>query len=97
VLRINRTPVQHHHVVRVALANGAILEISALHPTADGRTFGDLHAGGSLDGVQINSAELVPYGHDSTYDILPASDTGAYFAGGVLIGSTLAPDAPALR
>jgi hypothetical protein len=32
--------------------------------------------------------------HDSrppiTYDILPASESGAYFASGVLIGSTLA-------
>ena len=26
-----------------------------------------------------------------TYDILPASKTGSYFAGGALIGSTLAP------
>lgn len=30
------------------------------------------------------------YRHAFTYDILPASDTGAYFAGGALVGSTLA-------
>ena len=34
--------------------------------------------------------ETVPYRHEYTYDILPASDSGTYFAGGVLVGSTLA-------
>ncbi len=29
------------------------------------------------------------YRHQHTYDILPESDSGAYFAGGVLIASTL--------
>jgi hypothetical protein len=33
--------------------------------------------------------EIVPYGHPYTYDILPASKSGTYFAAGVLIGSTL--------
>jgi hypothetical protein len=31
----------------------------------------------------------VPYEHPFTYDILPASSTGTYIAGGKLIGSTL--------
>ena len=51
---------------------------------------GDLAADDRLDGVRIVSAELVPYRHSHTYDILPASDTGTYYAGGVLVGSTLA-------
>lgn len=89
ILRVNRTPVSHHAVVRVALRSGAVLEISPGHPTADGRTFGGLHSGDSMDGVAVDSATLVPYTHDATYDILPDSDTGTYFAGGVLIGSTL--------
>ena len=39
--------------------------------------------------------EVVPYAHDFTYDILPASDSGTYFAGGALVGSTLgAPNLP---
>jgi hypothetical protein len=76
--------------MRVTLATGAVLDISAGHPTIDGRTFGDLHAGDELDGVAISSSESIPYAHDATYDILPDSDSGAYFAGGVLIGSTLA-------
>jgi hypothetical protein len=91
ILRVNRAPVHDHHVVRVRLATGVVLEISPRHPTADGRMFGDLRAGGALDGKTIVSAELVPYGHPFTYDILPASSTHTYFAGGALIGTTL-PD-----
>lgn len=91
IARVNRAPVQHHQVVRVALANGRVLSVSAPHPTADGRTFGDLRAGDALDGTLVLSAELVPYAFTHTYDILPASSTGAYYAGGALIGSTLTP------
>jgi hypothetical protein len=75
--------------MHVTLADGTELRISAPHPTADGRTFGALHAGDSLDGRPVVSAELVPYAEPFTYDILPDSDTGTYFAGGALIGSTL--------
>jgi hypothetical protein len=89
ILRVNRTPVLAHEVVRVELAGGRTLEISAGHPTADGRTFGDLRAGGKLDGVSIEAIARVPYRHPYTYDILPASRSGHYFAAGLLIGSTL--------
>jgi hypothetical protein len=91
VLRTNRTPVHDHHVVRVTLATGAVLEVSPRHPTADGRTFGDLYAGGKLDGVTIAAVETIPYAHPFTYDILPASETHAYYAGGALIGTTMSP------
>jgi hypothetical protein len=87
-----RRQAQHdHHVMRLQLATGVVLHISPTHPTADGRTLGDLAADDRLDGVRVVSAELVPYRHSHTYDILPASDTGTYYAGGVLVGSTLAP------
>lgn len=91
VARINRTPVHQHEVVRVTLKGGTVLEISPGHPTADGRTFADLRARDELDHVAILAIERVPYSHAYTYDILPASESGAYFAGGVLIGSTLKP------
>jgi hypothetical protein len=91
LVKVNRAPVHGHRVVRATLASGVVLEVSAPHPTADGRTFGDLRAGGELDGVTVISAELMPYAHPFTYDVLPASRTGAYYAGGVLIGSTLVP------
>jgi hypothetical protein len=89
IARVNRAPVHDHQVMRVSLANGNVLEISPKHPTADGRTFADLRAGGTLDGIAITAAELVPYAQPFTYDILPASDSGTYFAGGARIGSTL--------
>ena len=89
----NRVAVSHHAIEHVVLENGAALDISALHPTADGRTFGDLRPGDRLDGLSIREITLAPYAHEFTYDILPASDSGAYFAGGVLIGSKLAKQA----
>jgi hypothetical protein len=91
ILRVQRAPVHAHQVVRVVLAGGAVLEISARHPTADGRTFGDLRRGDTLDRAEVLSAELVPYGHPFTYDILPGSETHTYVAGGALIGTTMAP------
>jgi len=89
ILRTNASPVMDHVVVRVRLASGVTLSISPVHPTADGRRFGDLQAGDELDGHLITSAELVPYQESFTYDILPDSDSGTYYAGGVLVGSTL--------
>lgn len=91
IVNINRVSVNEHRVMRVGLDNGSVLEISERHPTADGRTFAALSVGTLLDGKAVVSTELVPYAHPFTYDILPASETGAYFAGGALIGSTLAP------
>jgi len=92
LLRTQRTPVWQHHVQRVTLAGGRVLQISAGHPTADGRSFAELATGAALDGVAITDVERIAYTEDATYDILPDSDTGAYFAAGVLIGSTLAVD-----
>lgn len=89
LVSVGQTPVAHHHVVRVVLRDGRPLEISAGHPTADGRTFGDLRAGGQLDSHEIISVEVVPYTYPFTYDVLPGSKTGTYFAGGALVGSTL--------
>jgi hypothetical protein len=90
VLRVGNTRVFSHRVVRLTLDSGAVIELSAGHPTADGRTFGELRAGSRLDELHsVESVEVVPYRHDATYDILPASSTGTYFAAGALVGSTL--------
>jgi hypothetical protein len=89
---VNRKPVTGaHSVARVTLASGAVLDISRGHPTADGRTFGELRAGDRLGEIPITEvASYAPYEHDFTYDILPDSPGGTYFAAGALIGSTLA-------
>jgi hypothetical protein len=76
-------------VLRLRFATGRVLEISGMHPTADGRTVAAVRPGSELDGVMVVSVEQIPYEHGHTYDILPDSDTGTYFAGGVRMGSTL--------
>ena len=76
-------------MVELKLAHGATIRISPRHPTGDGRHFGALAVGDTVDGVRVIGASLVDYAEPFTYDILPESDSGMYFAGGVLIGSTL--------
>jgi hypothetical protein len=95
LVRVSHRPVANHHVMRVVLEDGAVLQISPNHPTADGRPFGELTAGSAIDDAhRVVSAELVPYGYDATYDVLPASSTGTYFAAGALVASTLAKTEP---
>jgi len=89
VAQVSKTPVRNHHVVKVILENDTTLLISPGHPTADGRTFNDLKSGDYLHQSKILSAEIIAYSYDHTYDILPQSDSGFYFAENVLIGSTL--------
>jgi hypothetical protein len=80
-----------HEVVHVVLSDGRQVWASPGHPTADGRTLGDLRIGDALDGGRIVRLERVRYGLAATYDLLPAGGTGHYWADGILLGSTLAP------
>ncbi len=90
LVAVGNTPVPATHlVVRVALDDGRLVYVSPGHPTSDGRHIGDLAAGDTLDGARITSADRVAYAGGYTYDILPAGTTGAYWANGVLLGSTL--------
>jgi hypothetical protein len=90
LVAIGSTPVPAtHEVVRLALEDGRVVYASPGHPTADGRRLGDLAAGQTLDGARIASAERIRYAGGATYDILPAGATGAYWANGILLGSTL--------
>jgi len=77
-----------HRVIRVILADGRAVVASPGHPTADGRRVGALSPGDLLDGSRILSMDLLPYTGD-TWDLLPRSATGTYWADGVLLGSTL--------
>ena len=108
VIRVQRTLVQADHRDRDPLVLRCSAQDQPGHPTADGRDFAALRAGDELDGALVTEADEVAYGREFTYDILPDSDSATYFAGGVLIGSTLAPpwsvlaksiahDAPASR
>jgi hypothetical protein len=79
-----------HAMVHLVLADGRELLASPGHRSADGRAMGTLKAGDQLDGSTIARWELVPYGGDRTYDLLPAGQTGRYWANGILLASTLA-------
>jgi hypothetical protein len=79
-----------HQMVHLVLADGRALLASPGHRTADGRQLGTLAAGDSLDGSTITTWELVPYAGDRTYDLLPAGETGTYWADGIQLASTLA-------
>ena len=91
IKHVHRTHVAPtHRVVELRLAHGVVLHVTPNHPTADGRSFGDIAAGDSLDGVKVVASRVISYGQSFTYDILPDSDSGTYVAGGALIGSALA-------
>jgi hypothetical protein len=89
VLATRSVQVFNHAVVRLVLDNGRSIEISGSHPTADGQRLDTLQPGDAVGDVHVQSIAFVPYEHERTYDILPASETGSYVAGGALIGSTL--------
>jgi hypothetical protein len=90
ILRTGHVPAPAtHQMVHVTLADGRELWASPGHPTADGRTLGELVAGERLDGARIVQVERVLYGQPATYDLLPAGATGFYWANGILIASTL--------
>jgi hypothetical protein len=90
LVEIGSTPVPATHlVVQLRLNDGRAVDVSGGHPTADGRTVGDLRAGDRYDGAVVVSAELMPYAGGSTFDVLPEGATGVYWANGVLLGSTL--------
>ena len=79
-----------HLMVHLVLADGRELLASPGHRTGDGRALGGMEAGDRLDGSTVAIWELVPYDGDRTYDLLPAGRTGSYWAGGILLSSTLA-------
>lgn len=78
-----------HIVIHLVLSDKRELWVSPNHPTADGRVVGNLTVGEKYDGSIIHVMKLVSYTDAKTYDLLPAGDTGYYFANGILMGSTL--------
>ncbi len=93
LLRVESVPLQAPHtLLTVTLADGRTTRASAGHPASDDRALGSMRVGDTLDGARIVGIEVVPYDGAATWDLLPASDTGAYFADGVLLGSTLRPN-----
>ncbi len=87
---VSKVSVPDSHVVcHLILNDGRELFVSGGHPTADGGEIRDLTPGEILDGAELVSVEKVRYSGGHTYDLLPAGETGFYWANGVLLGSTL--------
>ena len=82
-----------HRVIRVVLADGRAVVASPGHPTGDGRRVGELNPGDLLNGSRVATINVLPYSGD-TWDLLPLSSAGTYWADGVLLGSTLANAEP---
>lgn len=90
VIKIGKTEVKNHQILEVTFNDGTILKISPGHPTADGRKFKDLKLGDIVDNRMISNIKKIVYQYKYTHDILPDSETGNYYANGILVGSTLA-------
>jgi hypothetical protein len=94
IIEVGSTPVPPtHELVRLVLADGREVDASPGHPLADGRSIGSLQPGDAVDGSTVVSADRVPDSDGRTFDVLPAGPTGAYWADGILLGSTLSLDA----
>jgi hypothetical protein len=78
-----------HHVLRLRLADGRSVTASPGHPLLDGRPLGDLRVGDVVDGSPIVSIDSLPYPNGETFDLVASGPTGAYFAGGIPLGTTL--------
>ncbi len=90
ILKIGKAQVPPTHaMVHIVLDNGKELSVSQGHPTAYGRTFGDVKPDEVIDNSYVKAVEIVPYNQKYTYDILPSGETGFYWANGILVGSSL--------
>ena len=90
VVAVGSTPVPPtHRVVHLVLSDGRMVDVSPGHRLPDGRRLGDLKPGDPVDGATVASTTLGAYRSGATFDLLPSGSTGAYWANGILLTSTL--------
>jgi hypothetical protein len=88
IVRTSRVAVPPDHVLlSVTLADGRSLRASPLHPLPGGEPLSSRPD--RIDGVAVVRIAALPYGGSHTHDVLPAGDTGFYWADGVKLASTL--------
>lgn len=78
-----------HQMIHLVLSDKREVWLSPNHPTMNGTPVKELRVGDNYDGARVLIVDAVPYWDDKTYDLLPDSDTGMYWANGILFGSTL--------
>ena len=89
VLKVSKVKAKNHRVCMVTFDDKTVLKMSPGHPAAEGVTAEQLKKGSVLDGRGIVENILIDYSFDYTYDILPDSADGSYYANGVRVLSTL--------
>lgn len=90
VIAVSHTAVPKiHRVIHLVLSDGREVWVSPEHPTITGMPVRELRAGDFYDGVSVRLSETIPYWDHETYDLLPNSDTGYYWANGILLDSSL--------
>jgi hypothetical protein len=92
IVKTAATPVPlSFRAVRIELNDGRSVTASPGHPTAEGRAIVDYQAGDMLDGAQVIKVDFINYESAMTFDFLPDSTSGLYWANNVLLKSTLKP------
>lgn len=90
VIKISKRDVTNKaSLLKVTLSDSRNIIVSPNHPTADHTLFKNLQIGQALDNAKIVKMEVILYTDQFTYDLLPDSSTGFYWANGILVGSTL--------
>jgi hypothetical protein len=90
VLKTSRTAVPaDFQVAAITLEDGRHLVVSPNHPSSEYKSLGEYRVGQVLDGSIIRESQLQPYSAQFTYDLLPDTRGGLYWADGILVGSTL--------
>lgn len=89
VIKTSKAEVKNFKILKVTFNDGSVLQISPGHPTHDGRLFKNLMLGDLVDNRMVTEIKQIPYTYKYTYDILPDSESGCYYANGILVGSTL--------
>lgn len=78
-----------YQVIHLVLDDGRELIASPTHQVADGRPLGSLMPGDTVDRAKVSTISYILDGGGAAYDILPAGDTGLYWASGIPVQSTL--------
>ncbi|HEV2728454.1 MAG TPA: Hint domain-containing protein [Terriglobales bacterium] len=90
ILKTSAVPVPPaHRMMHLVMKDRRELWASSGHPTIDGHTVGELQQTSIYDSAVVAYSEVVPYDDTKTYDLLPAGNTGFYWANGILLASTL--------
>ncbi len=103
IIQVNKILVQKDYIMtKITLEDGRSIQASPKHPIPIERDyatssknqyeellFSEIKIGDHIDRTRVVFIEFVNYNGGFTYDILPAGESGYYWADGILVGSTL--------